>query len=47
MKHGCSVRLPLVMYEPYINRESWMFRTHDLSVPEDREGGGNAGNLPR
>ena len=27
MKWGHSVRLPLVAHEPYVNRESWMFRT--------------------
>ena len=27
VKRGHSVRLPLVMHEPYINRESWMLRT--------------------
>ena len=27
MKCGCSIRLPSVAHEPYVNRESWMFHT--------------------
>ena len=30
MKHGHSVRLPLVGYEPYINRKSWMLCTSPM-----------------
>ena len=30
MKHECSICLPLVAYEPYVNRESWMFRTSPM-----------------
>ena len=27
VKRGCSVGLPLVAYEPYVNYKSWMFHT--------------------
>ena len=57
MKRGRSVRLPVVVHEPYVNRESWMFVRLPLvahknyvdgygKLPEEREGDGKTGNLP-